>query len=174
MNSPLFDGIAPETQERMLVFFTTKTFPFDTVIMTAGEPGDEMYIIKDGQAVVKVDGSVVHKFESGAVIGEVCLGKKNRKRTATIVVASTKLETLVINKEKFDELRAAFPVLISQVIWNMFCMVGDKLGFANEEIAHRQKNIRVSRAKNMKTTRELNQRSWLQRLAATLSFDRSG
>lgn len=173
MKSPLFDGIAPETQERILSFFTEKTFHFDDVLMKAGEAGNEMFIIKTGEAVVKVNNSVVHKFTPGAVIGEVCLVQENARRTATVIAASGKLETLVIDRDKFNELRTAMPVLIQQVIWNIAKMLGDKLRFANEEIATRQGVIRALREDQRETTRELNQRSWLQRLAATLSFGRS-
>lgn len=173
MNSPLFDGIAPETQERILSFFTKKTFQCDDTLMQAGEPGNEMFLIKSGEAVVKVNGSIVHKFTPGAVIGEVCLVQENAKRTATVIAASSRLETLVIDRAKFNELRTSMPVLIQQVIWNIAKMLGDKLRFANEEIASRQGVIRALRSENMETTRELNQRSWLQRLAASLSFGRS-
>jgi len=173
MTSPLFEGIADETKERILSFFTKCEFRLDDVVMEAGEPGNEMFIIVSGEAVVKVNNSVVHKFSPGAVIGEVCLVQKNSKRTATIIVASAKLETLVINQAQFDELRAAFPVLIQQVIWNIAMMLGDKLRFANEEISMRQGVIRALREDQRETTRELSQRTWLQRFAAALSFGRS-
>jgi len=74
----------------------------DTVLIRAGEPGDEFYLIVEGTARVHVSATKRLRLRAGDFFGEMSL-LDGEPRSAT-VVAETSLRLLVIGRRNFLEL----------------------------------------------------------------------
>jgi CRP-like cAMP-binding protein len=74
-------------------------FQAGTTIFAKGEPGDEMFVILDGEVEIHVGTGVVESLHAGEVMGEMALiDSKSRSATA---VAKTDCRLAVINEKRF-------------------------------------------------------------------------
>ncbi|NQT49632.1 cyclic nucleotide-binding domain-containing protein [Candidatus Kuenenbacteria bacterium] len=170
MKLSLFDDIEPKTAIWLLQQFTRKTYSLDETMMMEGEVGNELFILLSGEAAIKVGGDTVHKFKKGAIIGESGLAKKTVRRTATVLAGSSKIQVLVLTREKLDDIKIAMPLIYAEICRNIADMTIEKLGFANDTIQRKIEETTVAKRKTVEATRELEHRNWLSRLAATLGF----
>ncbi len=69
------------------------------VVFEEGEPGDRMFLIKEGQVDVRSGDHVVYTLQPGEIFGEMAL-ISNEPRSAT-VVAKTRCELLPVDEERF-------------------------------------------------------------------------
>lgn len=60
-----------------------ETFAAGATIFAAGDPGDFMYAVRDGEVDLLIDGNVIETVASGGIFGEMALvGDKVRSATA--------------------------------------------------------------------------------------------
>lgn len=85
-----------------------------TALCEEGTPGDEVFIIFDGKAVVSVAGNKVARLENGDVCGEMALLQRS-PRTATVTAVSP-LEVLVLNAQEFSEFLDRAPTAARRVL----------------------------------------------------------
>lgn len=81
--------------------------PVDTVLIRAGEPGDEFFLIVEGTARVHVTSRKRLRLRPGDFFGEMSL-LDGEPRSAT-VVAETPLRMLVISRRNFQSLLEDVP-----------------------------------------------------------------
>ena len=77
-----------------------RRLPDGALLTRQGDPGDELYLILDGVAVVEVDGLVVAELGPGAVVGERAILEEGL-RTST-VRATTPLRVAVARRAAID------------------------------------------------------------------------
>jgi CRP-like cAMP-binding protein len=76
-----------------------ETFGAGERIFTEGTPGDEMYVVLDGEAEIRVADEIVEIVGKGGIIGEMAL-IDSRERSAT-AVARTACRLAVVNEHRF-------------------------------------------------------------------------
>ena len=76
-----------------------ESYPAGQVIFSAGETGSMMYVVKDGELEIIVNGKVVETVGSGGIVGELAL-IDTQPRSAT-VVAKTDCQLVPINEKRF-------------------------------------------------------------------------
>jgi len=97
----IFEGINPlEHQVILDKYFTRRTFNANEEIVKKGDSGDEMFIILEGTAKVKVSGRVYIDLNPGEVFGEICLIDSGA-RNASIYAGTTAILS-VLNRNAFD------------------------------------------------------------------------
>jgi CRP-like cAMP-binding protein len=90
------------------------SFPAGTVIFSAGESGDSMYVVKSGEVELKVGERVVETVGPNGFFGEMALIEKD-PRTATAVALSDC--TLVpINQRRFEFMTHEVPLFAISVM----------------------------------------------------------
>jgi hypothetical protein len=77
-----------------------RRLPAGTLLTRQGDPGDELYLVLDGVAVVEVDGRAVAELGPGAVVGERAILEEGL-RTST-VRATTPLRVAVAGRAAID------------------------------------------------------------------------
>ena len=83
-------------------------------LITEGEPGDALYVILEGEAVVHKDGVELDRVGPGAYFGEMAL-LDGEPRSATVVPV-TDLKVAVIGVEMFRKMLREFSDLAEQLL----------------------------------------------------------
>jgi CRP/FNR family transcriptional regulator, cyclic AMP receptor protein len=91
--------------------------PAGKSLFTAGEPGDRMYVLMEGDAVVMVGDTVVERALPGALLGELALIEQ-APRSAT-VTAATDCQFLPIDARRFQFLVQQTPNFALHVMRTM-------------------------------------------------------
>jgi len=115
---PIFANIEP-SKLKLLAFTSERlTFAPGQVLFHQGDMGDAAYIIIEGEAEVVIDTTVgpmtVATVGRNEIIGEIAI-LCDVPRTAT-VTASTRLVTLVIDKDLFFRLINEFPQMAVEIL----------------------------------------------------------
>ncbi len=101
--APVFSSLAPEILAAIIAEGEERVFGPGEVIVREGDPGDELFVILEGEARVERKGNRLATFGEGEFFGEITVFD-GRARSAD-VVAATPLRTLAISREL---VRAAF------------------------------------------------------------------
>ena len=114
----LFAGLQP-SQLKLLAFTSRRlTFQEGEMLFHQNDPGDAAFVVLDGEAQVVVNSGdetvVVANLEKNAIIGEIAI-LCDVPRTAG-VRASTRLETLCIEKEHMLKLIHEFPSMATALM----------------------------------------------------------
>ncbi len=92
---------------------TILTVDADTVVGREGEPGREVFVILDGEALVLRSGDAVAEVGAGTVIGEMSV-LDGTPRNASLI-ASTELQVAVFSSREFADLLEQCPRLDGEV-----------------------------------------------------------
>jgi CRP-like cAMP-binding protein len=107
------DGVPEEDRRRVLAATSRRRFARREVLFHEGDPGDTVHLLDRGRVAIRIttplgDVATVRVRGPGAVVGELALLGDLSRRTAT-VVALERVETLVLHRDQFAELRRQHP-----------------------------------------------------------------
>ena len=109
---PLFTGLDPTAVAQIMTLLYSRTFEAGAAIVRRGEPGDSMYFIATGEAIVELDDGEV-RLGDGEFFGEIALLER-RARSHT-VIAATRCRMLVLDREDFERLARRLPGIRARV-----------------------------------------------------------
>jgi CRP/FNR family transcriptional regulator, cyclic AMP receptor protein len=92
----------------------TAELPSGTQLMVQGEPGDALFVIFEGSAIVQQDGETVREVGTGSYFGELAI-LDGAPRSAT-VVATSPVKVAVIGIRMFRTLLREIPDLAEQLL----------------------------------------------------------
>jgi cGMP-dependent protein kinase 1 len=98
---PIFESLTPNQKENLLHSLTSHFFIPGSVIVNEGDPGDLLYIIKEGIVLITKDNQEVRKMGKGFYFGEQAL-LYSSVRTAT-VTAIDDVKCVTISGEKLTK-----------------------------------------------------------------------
>jgi hypothetical protein len=93
---PTFSMAEFETLRRVAELFVAQSFEAGEVIVTEGEPGDELYVLTEGRVLVSVGGRQVDELRARQYFGEMALFD-DQPRSATVTAAE---DTTVLRLER--------------------------------------------------------------------------
>jgi flavin reductase (DIM6/NTAB) family NADH-FMN oxidoreductase RutF len=99
--APVFSSLPPEILDAITSEGDERTFDAGEFVVREGDPGDELFVILDGEARVERKGSPLATFRAGELFGEIAVFD-GRPRSAD-VVAATRLRTLAISRDLIRE-----------------------------------------------------------------------
>lgn len=92
-----------------------KSFPAGTALMKQGDPGDFMYVIREGEVEVRLeDGQVIEIVGENEIVGEMAL-IDSRPRSAT-AVAKTDVVAVAVDTDTFLRYISHTPFFALQVM----------------------------------------------------------
>jgi CRP-like cAMP-binding protein len=111
-----------------------KTIPAETIIIREGDPGDNFYLLLEGEVGVTLLGKPLNTIKPGGCFGEILYFTGSTGRRTTTIVSVDQITVLEI---KADSLRAATDTC--QVAFNKAFMrvLIDRLSQANLKLARR-------------------------------------
>lgn len=137
--TPLFAGMSGLELEAVASYLARKPYRAGEVIFRMGDPGGEMFIVKDGMVAsmaVDADGNErqLYQFGPGRFFGEMSI-IENEPRSATCV-AITDAELLVLEGVDFYALVWEFPMIGTRMLSSMARVMAGWLdeasGFLND------------------------------------------
>jgi len=129
---PIFHGLT-KAQARITALMTqVVTVPAGTPVFRAGEVGDSLVVVVDGELSVQLttdDGKQVElaRARRGDALGEV--GLYHGKRTADVHALSD-ARLLRLNADNLARLRRRYPRIGGQVLWNLSVVMAGRLAKA--------------------------------------------
>lgn len=96
---PMFEHLAPNVLERLAGYLEPVTMPAGSLVIQAGDRGDRMFVLDNGEVEVTVSDYVVRRQGPGTEFGEIAL-LRDVPRTAT-VRAVTDVSLLALRADVF-------------------------------------------------------------------------
>ena len=134
---PLLAGLRPAQARIVVLMGELRRFPPGARIVTAGERGDEMFLILNGTTDVLVgDGAerrLVAEFKRGDVFGEMALVRQEER--SADVVARTPVEVLAVDERFLQRIQRRYPRIAARVFLNLTRILSDRLERMNRRVA---------------------------------------
>ncbi len=91
-----------------------ETFPAGAIIFQEGQPGDEMFIVKDGEVELRVHGKSVETVTTDGFFGEMAV-IEGGTRSAT-AIAKTDCTLMPVNAKRFEFMVHEVPFFAVEVM----------------------------------------------------------
>jgi len=111
---PLFAEADRRQLERVASLCTEVRVPSGRTLCREGEPGQEFFVVEEGEATVTVGGSDVATLRAGDFFGELAL-LDGEARTAT-VTATTDMQLIVLTAGEFNGALHADPMIAVRML----------------------------------------------------------
>jgi serine/threonine protein phosphatase PrpC len=122
---PLFQYLSYREQVAVLSVTQSRSYGAGDAIVKQGSPGNEMFIVIDGQLVVERDGVKIAELGPGGHFGEMSL-VDDAPRSAT-VAALTATDVLSIGHAELNGLMRMEPALGVKVLWSFVQVLSARL-----------------------------------------------
>jgi flavin reductase (DIM6/NTAB) family NADH-FMN oxidoreductase RutF len=99
--APVFSSLPAEILDAITSEGDERIFEAGELVVREGDPGDELFVVLDGEARVERKGTPLATFRAGEFFGEIAVFD-GRPRSAD-VVATTRLRTLAISRDLIRE-----------------------------------------------------------------------
>ena len=110
----LFENIPGELLSKISQISNAKNYDKDEFIFNEGDSGDSLFIVLNGEIIIKKGEKIIAKLERGASLGEMAL-LDNETRSAD-ALASKDSTLLKINQDVFYELMESNADIMKQII----------------------------------------------------------
>lgn len=104
---PLFEGLSDKVLARIDSMTVETTLSPGHELTRQGEPSDQVFVIVEGSAEVRVNDEVVHESVPGELVGE--LGVLDHAVRSATVIATTPMRVLVMHPGEIRSLLANDP-----------------------------------------------------------------
>lgn len=133
LDSPLFDGVAPEAAQMVERSVTERVLPAGETLINQEAAGEALYFLVSGVARVSRAHAggrerLLGFLYAPAVVGEAAV-LTQRGRGAS-VTAETELRVLMLYREHLQQLLGRHP----QVLWNLARLLAERVGAQNDEL----------------------------------------
>jgi flavin reductase (DIM6/NTAB) family NADH-FMN oxidoreductase RutF len=99
--TPVFSSLPPEILDVITAEGDERAFEEGEIVVREGDPGDELFVILDGEARVERNGNALARFGAGEFFGEIAVFD-GRPRSADVLAASP-LRVLAISRDVVRE-----------------------------------------------------------------------
>jgi len=132
---PIFDGLSDREFNTVSKIVHHREYEIDEFVFQSGTPGLGMYIILQGEVVikgVKTDGENVEfsKLTSGDFFGEISLISEDDRSANAIAVSSCKL--VAFFRSDLLDIITRSPKLGNKILLNLATVLGNRLTRTNE------------------------------------------
>lgn len=118
----LFSACTDDELARIAALSRPREVEVGTAVTRQGEPGDEFFVVVEGDASATVDGDEVGTIGAGGFFGEMAL-LDGGDRVAT-VTATTAMKLLVLDRHDFNEMLA---IAMPEITPKLLAVVGARM-----------------------------------------------
>ena len=120
------------TEHLNQIFSQSKTYNKDDVVCEQDTIGKEMYLIKEGEVGVFIDGSSLAVLGPGEIFGEISLFY-NIKRTATIKTTKDRTLLGILTREEFETVLKRSEPYTYDLIYRLYNILPERLRNLNDK-----------------------------------------
>lgn len=114
---PLFSGLSKRDLRRVAEAAEEITVEEGETLVDQGRPGDELFVVLKGKAVVRRNNRKVGDLGPGEYFGELAL--LDRLPRAASVIASTPMTLLVLGRRRFGDVLEEVPGMATTLLASM-------------------------------------------------------
>jgi serine/threonine protein phosphatase PrpC len=129
---PLFQHLSYKEQVAILSIAHSRIYDPGAEIVKQGDPGQEMFIIVDGEVVVERDGVTIAELGAGGHFGEMSI-VDDAPRSAS-VRAKKRTDVLTIGQSEIGGLMRLDSVLAVKILWTLVQALSGRLRVASAEL----------------------------------------
>ena len=122
-----FAGIGEKETAALEKIFEEVTFQKDETIVKEDERGEELFIVKEGHALVKKRGEILAELKPGDIIGEMSLIESSRSATVTAVEKTTLYKSDIKDFYKLFSKNPNIAVSLFQILSNRLRNINNKV-----------------------------------------------
>ena len=111
---PLFAGLTKRHLRAVASIAAERNFPDKATVAEEGKPGEDFYVVVEGQASVVRAGRKIARLLPGDFFGEIALLDEG-PRTAS-VVTETPVSVMTINRKPFEALLRKEPSIVLKML----------------------------------------------------------
>jgi flavin reductase (DIM6/NTAB) family NADH-FMN oxidoreductase RutF len=119
--APMLSTLPPEILDAIMAAGEERSYEPEETVVREGEPGDELFVILEGEARIERSGNPLATFGPGELFGEIAV-LDGRPRSAD-VVAVTSLRCLTVPRDVLQEALAGEP----KAAWAMLQILAGRL-----------------------------------------------
>jgi PPM family protein phosphatase len=122
----------------------------DTVIFSAGQPGDAMYIVMSGAVRLTKGDTTVAQLGKGHHFGEMSLVDRSVRSLTATATEATRL--VVIRRKDFYEIIKREPALATKMLWSFVQTLGQRLRKTTSDLSdalHGDRHGQETEAENL-------------------------
>jgi NTE family protein len=132
---PLFDGLSYDEARRFLRNATTLVLRDGDRLARIGDMSDEAFILLSGTVnSLGRYGSVMARFDKGAVVGEIAYLAAT-PRTAEIIVTKD-AEILVLTQNTFKNVMSRDPMIANKLLFNLTLILAERLKVTSQILSN--------------------------------------
>jgi serine/threonine protein phosphatase PrpC/CRP-like cAMP-binding protein len=143
---PMFRHLTYKERVSFLSAADDRGYAPGETLMAEGSPGDEFFVLVDGQCVIKKGDAEIATVGAGSPLGDMALVSRN-PRTAT-VVAATSSRAIVVSRDAFYQFLRSDSVAATKVLWAFVQVLTDRL-------ASTTTNLEAARTATARTALEM-------------------
>ena len=110
---PLFGALSESELAEIAAWFEMKEVGVGVRLVGEGVTGNSFFVICDGEAEVIAQGQEIATLRDGDFFGELALLEAGRRTATVTTTAPTRV--LVLFRNDFDRLRAAYPAIAAHL-----------------------------------------------------------
>jgi len=130
---PLFQHLTYKEQVAVLAVAQSRLYEPGAVIVRQGDPGQELFIMVDGEVSIERDGVPIATLGAGGHFGEMSI-VDDAPRSAS-VRARARTDVLVIGQSEIGGLMRLDPVLAVKILWTLVQALSTRLRHASAGLA---------------------------------------
>jgi CRP-like cAMP-binding protein len=119
--APMLSTLPPEILDAIMATGKERSYEPEHAVVREGEPGDELFVILEGEARIERGGNVLATFGPGEFFGEIAV-LDGRPRSADVVAVTT-LRCLTVSREVLRDALESEP----KAAWAMLQILAGRL-----------------------------------------------
>ena len=132
---PLFDGLSYDEARRFLRNATTLVLRDGDRLARIGDMSDEAFILLSGTVnILGRYGSVMARFDKGAVVGEIAYLAATPRTAEIIVTKDAKI--LVLTQNTFKNVMSRDPMIANKLLFNLTLILAERLKVTSQILSN--------------------------------------
>jgi len=111
---PLFSGLSTGDLATIASATVSRDVPAGTEITREGDPGEEFFVVADGEIGVSINGQEVRRLGAGDYFGEIALVFGGTRTATTVTARPSRL--LVLDRAAFDAMVRRYPRIEDKIL----------------------------------------------------------
>jgi len=141
---PLFRHLTYKEQVAILSVATSHSYVANQEIIREGDPGDELFIIVKGRAMVEKNGIEIAELQTGGHFGEMALVDEAPRSATVRAIEPTR--AVAISRAELMSLMKRESILAVKLLWTFVQVLSERIRTMNTDLSDARQELAVAHA----------------------------